>query len=229
MISVRSILVCVAGILAAGHVISCAGMQSTNKSLHALDVGKPVVAPNAPGAEPTAQVAMALVSIPREQVLQVRRVNIAPPFDGPSLVYRTHEGAYVKDYYNEWVAPPEELLSTQMVDWLSASGPFAAAVDGRSGASHRFALETCISSLYGDFHDPHKPKAVLDARVYLLDDASGGRNVAWQNHYDIVVPLDAASSQQFMLGAGSAYRQLLDSIARDLSAYRKTVVAANPR
>jgi cholesterol transport system auxiliary component len=173
--------------------------------------------------------APAPTAVSREQVLQVRRVNIASPFDGSSLVYRTRGGTYVKDYYSEWVAPPEELLSTALVDWLSSSGPFAAAVDGRSAAPHRFALETSITSLYGDFQDPRNPRAVLDARVYLLDDAGINRNVAYQNQYRISVPLDGASAQQLVLGAGDAYRQLLESIARDLSAQRETGVATNTR
>jgi hypothetical protein len=109
------------------------------------------------------------------------------------------------------------------------SGAFASVVDGRSAAPHRFALETCITALYGDFRDPQHPSVVLAARVYLLDDSTGNRRVAYQNHYDIAVPLAGASALDLVLGAGSGYRKLLESVTRDLSSFSKTAVAANGR
>jgi len=212
--------------LAFGQLVSCSGMSAPNKSLYALDAGRPIISAE---AVPAREESSGPGGVSPDQVLQVRRVNIAPPFGGSSLVYRTRGGRYVKDYYNEWVAPPEELLSTELVDWLSTSGPFKTAVDGRSAAPHRFALETSITSLYGDFQDPAKPKVVLDARVYLLDDVGGNRHIAYQNRYAIALPLDRASADQLVLGAGRAYRQLLETITRDLSAHRETVVAADAR
>ena len=154
-------------------------------------------------------------------------MSVAPPFDGSALVYRTGGGTYVKDYYNEWVVPPAELLTTEMVKWLSKSGPFGAAVDGQSTAPHRFALETSITAIYGDFQDPRHPRVVFEAHVYLLDDGSDRREVAYQNQYDITIPLEGASARHLVLGAGRAYRELLKSIERDLSAHRETLVAAN--
>jgi uncharacterized lipoprotein YmbA len=212
--------------IASGQLVSCSNLNAANKSLYALDPGQPASPLDGQQAR---QVSSGPASVAREQVLQVRRVNIAPPFDGPSLIHRTPDGVYVKDYYSEWVAAPEELFSTQSVNWLSASGPFATAVDGRSSAPHRFALETCITSLYGDFQDPRNPKVVLNARVYLIDDAAGNRNVAYQNHYDISIPVAGASAQQMVLGSGRAYRQLLESMTQDLFAFRKTAVAADAR
>jgi uncharacterized lipoprotein YmbA len=209
--------------VALAQLVSCSSMSPANKSLYALDAGRP----NAPrDSVPARQASSGVAGVSRDETVQVRRVNIAPPFDGSSLVSRTRGGTYVRDYYNEWVVPPAELFSNQLVDWLSASGPFAAAVDGQSAAPHRYALETSITSLYGDFQDPGKPKVVLAARVYLLDNAAGNR-VAFQNHYAISMPLDGASPRELILGAGRAYRELLESITRDLTTYRRTDVAEN--
>jgi hypothetical protein len=119
------------------------------------------------------------------------------------------------------------MLSTELVDWLSASGPFELAVDGRSAAPHRFALETSITSLYGDFQDPHHPKVLLAARFYLLDDSAGPRRVAHQGRHEITIPLARASAREAVLGAGRAYRQLLESMTQDLSPFNKSAVAAN--
>jgi ABC-type uncharacterized transport system auxiliary subunit len=163
--------------------------------------------------------------VPRDQVLQVRRVNIAPPFDGPSLVSRKPDGTYVKDYYNQWVAPPETLFSAESVHWLSSSGPFASVIDGRSTAPHRYALEISITSLYGDFQDSARPKVVVRARVYLIDDASRNRVIAYQKQYDLSVPVRSASAREMVLGSGLAYRQMLESVSDDLTTARETVSA----
>jgi uncharacterized lipoprotein YmbA len=213
MTRIQTILSCLAAVIAFGHLVSCSGLEPSGKSLYAIDAGQP-----APPRD-------AATAATHDPPLQVRRVNIAPPFDGLSLVSREADGTYAKDSYSEWIAPPEELFSTELVDWLSASGSFGSVVDGRSAAPHRYSLETCISSLYGDFQDPHKPRVVLTARVYLLDEAMGNRSIAYQNHYDISVPVTTASAQQLVLGSGRAYRQLLESLTQDLSAYRKTAVA----
>jgi uncharacterized lipoprotein YmbA len=227
MTTTRTIFGGVLVMTALTQLVSCAGMSSSNKSLYALDVGKAPAAQRDPS--PARAVSLPPSGISRDQVLQIRRVNISPPYDGLSLVYRTNGGTHVKDHYNQWVVPPEELFTTQLVDYLSESHPFASVVDGRSAAPHRFALETCITAFYGDFEDEQSPKAVLGARVYLIDDSAGDRRVAYQKHYDITVPLTAASARGLVRGAGDAYRQLLESITQDLSPFNRTVVAADGR
>jgi uncharacterized lipoprotein YmbA len=227
MIRTRLIVLCTLATIAFGHLVSCSGMHPTNKSLYALDPGRPTTAPRGDSSEARQASSGPTTGVSRERVLQVRRANVAPPFDGSSLIYRGPDGTYVKDFYNQWLAAPEELFSSELVNWLSASGPFESVVDGRSAAAHRFALETSITSLYGDFRDERNPKVVLSARVYLIDDAAGGRSVAYQNHYEISVPVPRASAGDLVVGVGRAYRQLLESITQDLSAFRKTAVASS--
>jgi uncharacterized lipoprotein YmbA len=225
---IRTSRICACLVLAvtAGQLVSCAALSSTTKSMHALDAGTPAPSPDRVPARPAAT---APAGIPRDRILQVRRVNIAPPFDGLSLVYRAGDGTYVKDYYNEWVAPPEELFTTQLIGYLSASGAFPSVVDDRSTAPHGYALEMSITSLYGDFRDPNHPAAVLSARVYLLDGTGGNRRVAYQDSREISVPVAAASAQQFVVGSGRALGQLLEGVARDLSVFGKTAVVGGGR
>ena len=211
--------VLVALLIVAGSSAGCSSHDPSPKSLYAIDPGKPTAARDdaVRAGWPVAAGGTA------DRVIEIRRVNIAPPFDGQSLTFRARDGTYVKDGYNQWVAPPEELLSTQLADWLSASGPFASVVDPRSSAPHRWALETCITSLYGDFQNPRQPRVILRARLYLLETAgdSGGERIAYQNHYDITLPLEKASPQELVQGSGRVYRQFLESLTHDLSAFRE--------
>jgi uncharacterized lipoprotein YmbA len=222
---IRIILICLTAMIFSASLVSCAGTQGGGgKSLYALDPGRPEAATS----RESTPARLASNSVGHEGVLQVRRVNIAPPFDGSSLVYRTPDGTYTKDSYNQWLAPPEELFSGELANWLSAlPAPFETVVDGRSAAPHRFALETSITSMYGDFRDPRQPKVILNARIYLLDDATGGQSVAYQNHYDVSIPLAQASADEFVRGCGRAYRQFLELLSKDLSAFRTTATASD--
>jgi len=223
MKSVHSILCLFAMMICFGQLVRCAGMKAENKSLYALDPGRPDTLRDSQGVQ---QVSYGPSGLARDQILEVRKVSIAPPFDGLSLIHRRSDGTYVKDYYSDWVAPPEELLSTELLNWLSESAPFASVVDGRSAAPHRFVLETSITSLCGDFQDSSKPRVVLNARVYLIDETAVNRSIAWQNRYDISIPIEVASAQQLVLGSGRACRKLLESLTHDLSNFREQSATA---
>jgi uncharacterized lipoprotein YmbA len=224
----QTILIWAFATIAVGQLVSCSGMSSANKSLYALDVGKATAAQadSFPVRPVLLGQSRAGGVVSRDQVLQIRRVNISPPYDGLSLVYRTKDGTYLKDYYNEWVTAPEELFTTQLVDYLSESSAFASVVDARSSATHRYALEMCINSLYGDFQDTQHPQVVLAARFHLIDDSAGNRRVVCQKHYDITVPLATTSARDLAQGAGNAYRQLLETVTEDLFAFGRTPAAA---
>jgi ABC-type uncharacterized transport system auxiliary subunit len=217
MTGIRSAMPCVFIAVACAAMMSCSSTRPA-ANLYAPDLGRPAV---------TQQMTPA-ATVPRDHVLLVRRVIIAPPFDAPSLVSRKPDGTYARDYYNQWVAPPETLFSTESVHWLNASGPFASVIDGRSTAPHRYALEISITSLYGDFQDSVRPKVVMNAHVYLIDDASRDRAIAYQKQYDVAVPVTSASAQELVLGSRRAYRQFLESMSSDLTIARQTI-AANER
>jgi uncharacterized lipoprotein YmbA len=212
-------------VLAAAHLTACGSLDKSypDKSLYGIDAGQPPIPTN--DDPPTRVTPTSATNVSRAQVLLVRRVSISPPFDDLSLTYRDRDGKYVKDYYSNWVAPPDELLSSQLIAWLSASGPFQSVVDGRSAAPHRFALETCITSLYGDFQNPHAPKVVLHSRVFLIDESAGARSIAYQTHYEIAINIPAASAEQLVAGSSLAYRQMLQSLDRDLSTFSQATAS----
>jgi uncharacterized lipoprotein YmbA len=232
MPTLRTHLLLAALTLIAAQSSGCASHDPSPTSLYALDPGKPTVVRDASARE--AAEAGGRGAISPDRVIEIRRVAIAPPFDGVALTFRTHDGTYVKDAYNQWVAPPEELFSTEMTDWLAAAacaggegGAFASVIDPRSAAPHRWALETSITSLYGDFQNRNEPRVILRARVFLLDKAAGSGRIAYQNRYDITLPLESASPHELVRGTSRAYREFLESITRDLWSYRKADVAAN--
>src|ERR1700739_3358630 len=65
---------------------------------------------------------------PEGRVLSIRTLQIAPPFDGRSLVYRTGDFSYQRDPYAEFLSSPAEELVPSISGILSADGCFSAVV-----------------------------------------------------------------------------------------------------
>ena len=103
--------------------------------------------------------------------VRVRRLRIAQPYDGRAFVYKVGPSKYKTDYYNSFIASPDQLLTSELTRWLSETKPFAAVVDSAGEAAHRYVLDGIVSELYGDYTDPQKPKAAIQAKSFLLDDS----------------------------------------------------------
>src|SRR5215469_7815251 len=61
-------------------------------------------------------------------VLGIKSLQIAPPFDGRSLVYRTGEFSYQRDPYAEFLGSPAQLLVTPVSGMLLGHGCLSAIV-----------------------------------------------------------------------------------------------------
>src|SRR5258707_14554410 len=57
-------------------------------------------------------------------ILGIKKLQIAAPFEGRSLVYRTGEFSYERDPYAEFLDAPGEVLLPALSEWLRRSGNF---------------------------------------------------------------------------------------------------------
>jgi uncharacterized lipoprotein YmbA len=111
-------------------------------------------------------------------VLRVERVRIAAPADDRTFLYRTGDNAYHPDYYAEFVAPPERLLTAEVVRTLGAARVYETVLDPDASPDAQFRLETTVTDFYADCRDPAAPKAVLRARVLLIEETRAATRVA---------------------------------------------------
>jgi len=109
--------------------------------------------------------------------LRVERVRIAAPFDARTFVYRVNESQYQPDYYREFVADPDRLITTQLVAALAEARVFQTVVDTGAGVDTPFLLETSITEFYADLRQPDSPHAVVRARCILIADRSAAATV----------------------------------------------------
>jgi cholesterol transport system auxiliary component len=150
------------------------------------------------------------------RVLRVRSLQVAPPYDGRALVYRTGEFSYDRDPYAEFlVAPAEGLLAAACNRWRQA-GAFSAVSEGGSALKPDTLVEIHVDQLYGDFRPSEKGAAVLTMRFVFFDAPKGvPEKVMLEREYSQSIPLKERTSTSLIEGWNQALAQILDSAALD--------------
>ncbi len=164
--------------------------------------------------------------------LRVERARVSPPFDAHAFVYRTGEVAYLTDYYNEFIAAPDQLLTTEAVRALAARAPFAIVLDPSGAADCAWRLETTVTDLYGDYRDPASPRAYVRARFMLLHDAPGTTEVAGEWTLEAADPLEKKGAPELAAAMGRAWGDILahlDESLRHLPAPPSSPAPAPPK
>src|SRR6185312_4029638 len=87
---------------------------------------------------------------------------------------------FATDYYNGFIAPPDRLLTAQLMEWLSESGAVRYAVGAGSTLESSANLESQLTALYADHTNS---TAVLELRVLLVGDAAGATPVLLEKVY----------------------------------------------
>ena len=153
---------------------------------------------------------------PKGRVLSIRTLEIAPPFDGRSLVYRTGDFSYERDPYAEFLSSPAEELVTSISGILSANGCFSAVVGMGSAVTPNTLVEINISQLYGDIRNPGSPYAVLAMQVVFVNAKNGvPGNVILQRSYSRRIPVKSATAGAFMKGWNEALVEIFGEVASD--------------
>lgn len=155
--------------------------------------------------------------VPDQRVLGVRSLQIAPPFDGRSLVYRTGENTYVRDPYAEFLEPPAEELISPVRAWWRHSGDFGTVAEPGSALKPDRLVEINISEFYGDFRQPQHPEAVFDIRFVFFEATNGvpGKTIFGQE-YKRRIPLSTPTAAALMAGWNTALSEILVEVSSDL-------------
>jgi len=204
--------------------VSCSALSqpAPGKAFFSIDPGEPTPVAPSPAVAPAVAAtttASPPASSPADSALQVRRLRIASPYDGQEFVYRTSSNEYRTDYYNGFIAAPDQLLTAALTAWLSRArvGRFASVVDAASDIPARYVLEGNVTSLYGDYADKAAPKAVITIKIFLFDDGDANARVIFQKEYSAAAPIELGSAPSLVKGWSQAFRQVLEQITADLN------------
>jgi len=150
-------------------------------------------------------------------VLGMRSLQIAAPFDGRSLIFRTGEFTYERDPYAEFLESPADELMPAVREWFSTTGDFRAVTEAGSALKPDMLVEINVSQMYGDFRQPKHPAAIMAVQFVFFDSAKGvPGNAVFQKKCSRQIPLRAPTAAALMAGWDQAISEILAEISADL-------------
>jgi ABC-type transport auxiliary lipoprotein component len=161
-------------------------------------------------------------SVASDRVLGIRNLQIAAPFEGRSLVYRTGEFSFVRDPYAEFLESPAEELMVPVRECLRGSSNFNAVVESGSALKPDTLVEISVSQLVGDFRQPEHPSAILTMRFEFFDAPNGlPGKVILEQEYSRSIPLRAPAATALMEGWNQALGEILTEVSSDFTRITK--------
>jgi len=156
-------------------------------------------------------------AVASQRVLGIRNLQIAVPFAGRTLIYRTDEFSYVRDPYAEFLELPADELVAPIREWFRGSGDFRGVAEAGSALKPDILLEINVSQLFGDFRQLQHPLAILTMQVTFFDAPKGMPiGVILQREYSRQISLNAPSAAALMKGWGQALGEILIEMSADL-------------
>jgi ABC-type uncharacterized transport system auxiliary subunit len=150
--------------------------------------------------------------------LRIRRLIALPPFNTTSFLYRTGPDTIAADYYNTFAAPPADLLTVDVVEWLRQTGLFAAVTDANSSGSHQWALEGRVVTLAIDGSNAAKPEALLTLHIMIWDESGPTARIALDQTYTARAPVSPNDAAHAAAAWGADCRTVFSALLHDLQA-----------
>ena len=154
--------------------------------------------------------------------LAVRPYTASSHLYGTRFVYRVGPDVQDFDYYHQFWAEPERMVTDATIRWLAGSGLFALVSDAGWERPGGLVLDGELSELYGDYRDPRAPRAVLKLRCTLLDESGGASRVLLSREYFSSRPVAPASREALVAGWNEALREVLAALEQDLAAAQRS-------
>jgi ABC-type uncharacterized transport system auxiliary subunit len=150
------------------------------------------------------------------RVLSIRTLQIAPPFESRSLVFRTGEYSYERDPYAQFLGSPADGLTAPITEILRNDGCFTAVVKTGSAVRPDTLVEINVNELYGDIRKPQSPSAVLATQLIFMDATNGlPGKVIFQKNYSRRIPLKSSTPAALMEGWNQALIEIFADVASD--------------
>lgn len=151
-----------------------------------------VLAPERPAGSPPAR---------RGPVLLLRTLRAAPGLDQRGLRILGARDEVTVDFWNEWTAPPADLVEEALRRWLLASGRFTAITAPGSRLRPELILEGEVTRLQAE---PVLGIARASLSALLLADGTGESRVLGQFLADGAAPLPGGRRADGKVPAGDA-------------------------
>jgi uncharacterized lipoprotein YmbA len=144
-------------------------------------------------------------------------ISVTSPFDSKSFVYRLDDQKYEKDFYNNFITLPSEMVAAATRQWLNQAGIFQFAVGNSNSLMPVYLLQGTVDSMYTDFRAGQKPAAVISIEYYLSSaDGKTKNNVLFRKKYQKREPISDNSAKTIANAQQIALAKILAELEEDL-------------
>ena len=144
-------------------------------------------------------------------------ISVTSPFDSKSFVYRLDDQKYEKDFYNNFITLPSEMVAAATRQWLNQAGIFQFAVGNSNSLMPVYLLQGTVDSMYTDFRAGQKPAAVISIEYYLSSaDGKSKNNVLFRKKYQKREPISDNSAKTIANAQQIALSKILAELEEDL-------------
>lgn len=156
--------------------------------------------------------------------LEVHRFSVDAAFATKNLVYRLGEFKYEADSYRQFLISPGTMITEKTRDWLADSGVFSSVLPVGSRIVPNYTLEGNVIALYGNFTDEAAPTAVMEIRLFLLENTEGRERVIYSKTYRTATAVPSRATDDFIDALNRSLVEILTRLEADL----QEVLAGSP-
>jgi hypothetical protein len=153
-------------------------------------------------------------------------ISVTSPFDTKSFVYRLDEQKYEKDFYNEYITIPSEMIASATRQWLNAAGIFEFAVNNGNTLMPLYLLQGAVDEMYTDFRKDQTPAVVFTIEYYLsTTDGKKKNNVIFRKKYTLRENISDNTAKSIVKAQQTvitkAFIQFEDDLSKEASNFPK--------
>ena len=147
--------------------------------------------------------------------IKIINFRISNVYESKGFIYKYKDSSFEIDFYNEFLVPVPGMVTEKTGDWLIQSGVIMHTANRSRLLESDFILEGFIKSIYGDFSNEEKPKAVLEIDFYVLNNDTMG--IKSGRLYSQSIDIKEANSESLIVGFNQALTNILLDLTQDIS------------
>ncbi len=149
------------------------------------------------------------------RTLAVLPFTHGPTTGGQMFLYRADELRYESDFYNRFLDPPGQMLTSALRRWLREARAGEVIAAG-TPISASLLIQPKINALYADYRDLAQPRAVVGMRISVVALDSEGNRQLLDRSYDESVVMREVSPEAAVEGWSRGIAAIFASFTRDL-------------
>ena len=143
-------------------------------------------------------------------------ISVVSPFDTKSWVFMVDDARFQKDFYNEYISMPGEMLSNATRLWLEQAGVFQFVNPNNNNLFANYVLQGNVEDLYIDIRI--EPKVVININYLLISHLEVDNPVVFRKAYSAIESISGKQDSRDILKAQEvALRKILTQLESDLS------------